>query len=340
LEVFDKFHRLSPEMYPDIDSFLDIKNEKRISVQSKLTCLLTSERHKSFRALLVGALVHHGAWFTSLQCPDAGRWVTVVPKHASFKFSNVQFQTLIRVRLFLEIVKLREGTICDCNRTPKVRVDKTCHHLLSGCGMQGLRHDQHDGVVLEISHMAGYCGLNVRREPIGIFHETEPDDGKKPDIIVLNPMISDLLPELDGTHPKLILDVMITNPVPGSQSGIYAPMTTGISRTVEHKANKAYKYKTDKYEKLAQDNGLSFLPLIFESTGRPHRDVVKFVKSMASDAAEVKKLSEDIIYGYVMNRVSCSLQKGLANTVNTRVCTLNGHMTRAANRGYAMSRDL
>jgi hypothetical protein len=60
---------------------------------------------------------------------------------------------------------------------------------------------------------------------------------------------------------------------------------------------------------------------------------------MAEDAAEVKKLDPAIIYGYVMNRLSCVFQKGISNTINTRVATLNGHLTRASNRGFAISRE-
>ena len=152
-------------------------------------------------------------------------------------------------------------------------------------------------------------------------------------------MISDTMPELDGTNSRLILDVQITSPIPGARLGIFKAMTTYISKKTENMADLAYKNKQDKYKEVALANGLSFLPIIYESTGRPHRDVVKFVRSMAHDSAEVKKLSEDIIFGYVMNRLSCVLQRGIANSVNTRVCTLNGHLTRAANRGYAMSRD-
>ncbi len=116
-------------------------------------------------------------------------------------------------------------------------------------------------------------------------------------------------------------------------------MSPYIAHKVEHAADKAFNYKIHKYATIAADNGLSFLPIIFESTGRPHKDVVKFVQSMAEDAAEVKKLDPAIIYGYVMNRLSCAFQKGISNTINTRVATLNGHLTRAANRGHVMSRD-
>jgi hypothetical protein len=64
--------------------------------------------------------------------------------------------------------------------------------------------------------MTAYCGYITRREPLGCFHGTEPNTGKKP---ISNPMVSKNLPELDGTNPRFILDVQITSPIPGVQSG-------------------------------------------------------------------------------------------------------------------------
>jgi hypothetical protein len=42
-------------------------------------------------------------------------------------------------------------------------------------------------LVLELSHMTAYCGYITRREPLGCFHGTEPNTGKKPDLIISNP---------------------------------------------------------------------------------------------------------------------------------------------------------
>ena len=63
------------------------------------------------------------------------------------------------------------------------------------------------------------------------------------------------------------------------------------------------------------------------------------MKIVASDAEDVKKISKEILYGYMMNSLSCVLQKGIANAINGRVCTLNGRLTRTATRGYGTSRD-
>ncbi len=96
---------------------------------------------------------------------------------------------------------------------------------------------------------------------------------------------------------------------------------------------------TRDYNIVAQENNLSFLPIIFETSGRPHPDVVKFVRAMADECAEAKGVSADIIYGYVMNSLSCVLQRGIANSINLRVNTLNGRQTRTARRGYGTSGD-
>ena len=71
---------------------------------------------------------------------------------------------------------------------------------------------------------------NVREE-LGCFRDADPENGKKPDITVINPMLSATndselnLVNGDGRIPKLILDVQITSPLKGSQSGVFERMT-------------------------------------------------------------------------------------------------------------------
>jgi hypothetical protein len=127
-----------------------------VSIQSKFTQYLADARLENFKSLLVGPLVHYGAWHTSLTNADGGRWLTVVPRMPKFKFDNAQFETSLRDRLFSPIRKLVAGTICSCNQTPRVRVDATGHHFMTACGMHGTRHDQHNMLVLELSQMTAY----------------------------------------------------------------------------------------------------------------------------------------------------------------------------------------
>ena len=116
-------------------------------------------------------------------------------------------------------------------------------------------------------------------------------------------------------------------------------MSTNLSRKTERAAKKAFAAKEKKYKQIATDNRLSFLPLIFESSGRPAETTVKFLKSMAKHAAEVKKINVNIVFSYMMTRLSCVIQRCVANSLNTRVNNLNSHATKAAARAYIVSAD-
>ncbi len=96
MDAFEKFRELQPLLYPDIPTFMAMKAEGQKSLQSKLTEHVATVRHVAFIAKLIGPLVHHGGWFTSLQHPDAGRWLTVCPRIAEYKFNNAQYVNVLQ----------------------------------------------------------------------------------------------------------------------------------------------------------------------------------------------------------------------------------------------------
>ena len=300
------------------------------SCQAILTRYLAVEQHEVFRNKLVGTLVNFGAWFTSLQSPDAGRWLTLCPKKPEFKFVNADYEISIRRRLFLPIPRIIPGTLCNCNLTPKVRLDLLGHHLVSACGIKKLVSHQHDEVANTIGGMASFCGFRNLREELACFKEADPDNNKRPDLSILRPPRMEEIVVVEGRDPKLILDVQITNPVPGSKKGVFLGMSLGASRKEGLAAGKAFNAKNRKYKGIASENGLSFLPLIFETTGRPHDKVMEFVKKLAHNAEEIKRIDKSIIYAYVMNRLSCTLQKSIAHTIITRMNGINCRTTLAA----------
>ena len=63
------------------------------------------------------------------------------------------------------------------------------------------------------------------REELGCFRGTDPENGKRPDISVINPLPSEDLVHSQGGTPKLVLDVQITCPIPGSQGGVFKHMS-------------------------------------------------------------------------------------------------------------------
>jgi hypothetical protein len=230
---------------------------------------------------------------------------------------------------------LYEGTICDCKR--KTVLDKYGHHFVSGCACYGKRTQQHDALSYATSGAISWCGLRNIREELGCFKEADPLNGKKPDISVIHPLPSDDLVDSQGRIPKLILDIQITSPVPGSQGGVFLTMTKNVANQENHEANRAFNSKNRKYGEIAKENGLSFLPIIFETTGRIHPKSLEFFDCLAAHAAEVKKIDKGIVYGYIMNKLSCTLQKSIAETINSRLHKVNGHLTRSAARHYSMS---
>ena len=114
-----------------------------------------------------------GAWVTSLMSDVAGKWLTVVPKLDKYKFSNLEYITNLRFRLFMPAKNVCEGVRCSCKKRPVV--DAYGHHLVTGCGVvDGFRHRIHDTMAHEFCSIASYCGLWVLREELGCFKLANP----------------------------------------------------------------------------------------------------------------------------------------------------------------------
>lgn len=309
------------------------------TVQSILTVIVTDKNLAEFKKKLVNPLNHELAFITSLQSSEAGRWLTVVPRSDEFRFHNAGYEAQLRYRLHLPVKLLVGGTVCDgCKK--KVVLDKTGEHLVSGCRCFGKRTHMHNGVASTLSTIISYCGFQNIREELSCFKEADPDNGKRPDISVLSaPFAQDLVVEADGRIPKLILDVQVTNVLKGTQDGVLEFMTSYMASKPNNMANKAFAGKMSKYKRIATDNGLSFLPIIFETTGRIHPRAVKFLESLAEHAAVVKGIKYSIVFGFIMNKLSCMFQKLIAETLNSRVNAINGRLTHAASKQFTFSHD-
>ncbi len=103
-----------------------------------------------------------------------------------------------------------------------------------------------------------------------------------------------------------------------------------MSLTPSRAAEKAFQGKNRKYLRIANVNGLSFKPIIFETNGRMHEDSVKFVRKYTKHASEVKGIEHSIVDGYAFNRLSCVIQKHIANAILTRSHSVNSHLPGSA----------
>jgi hypothetical protein len=286
------------------------------SVQHQLYTLQLRESLERFQAKLNGRLNNaHLAWFTSLRCKEAGAWLQAVPKFKALQLSNPEFAIALRLRLFLRQPMLTPGTRCTCKHHPVI--DQRCHHLLTGCGKDRCRVIAHDDQVATWSSILSYLGMRTKKEEGGLFHDLDPDDNHKPDISIVNPP-----PGSCSTAP-LLLDISITSPLTGVQAGIYSFIPLQAATKAGKAAMERAQCKDNKYRPLCRPNELgqarySFIPIVYETTGRMHKKLKTFLKAAVKEAARLKKIDDDNIMAYLLKRLSVSLQKSLAKSVLKR----------------------
>ena len=134
------------------------------------------------------------------------------------------------------------------------------------------------------------------------------------------------------------MDVQITNPIPGSRKGIVPDsFRVGQAKQPRRAAKKSYEGKVLKYGAISARNSLEFLPIIIETTGGMEEKARSYITSLSVEASQTKKIKASILYSYMMNRLSCTLQRNLANSIICRANTINGHGSQSTERTYTAS---
>jgi len=127
---------------------------------------------------------------------------------------------------------------------PIKTIDRFGYHI-TGCKKDGNAICLHDNVVHIVVTLFRSIGLSVALEPMHLFSDFEPDDNRRPDILIRNPY---------GGGRQIIIDVAVT--------GI-----DGTARTNNNKPNQPIiarrKQKTRKYEPTAEANHLYLSQLFF-----------------------------------------------------------------------------
>jgi hypothetical protein len=304
------------------------------SFQNHLSSLFIQSLHHSF----INSLSNHQqssklAWYTSISNSESGLWLTTIPKTERYIFSPEQFRVSLRYRFYLPQLPslLRPGLACDCASHPTL--DVRGHHLTTGCGRQGYRHRTHDFVAMEITRMLNYAGIWTKREENNCFQTIEnPDSQRRPDITVYN------APQL--YEQKLVMDLSITNPVPGSSKCSTASNLSVLeSLQVGRAANKMFNAKRSSYMDAAAQNNLDFLPFIFETTGYLHPGAKDFLAKIAKYAEEEKKIPWQTLLNYMLRNISIVLQRSQAAAILGRSFHLNGRHTENSLSNHALSYD-
>jgi hypothetical protein len=136
--------------------------------------------------------------------------------------------------------------------------------------------------VHEFKKLFEWAGLQTIREETYCFTQVHPEKQDRPDLSLPHP------PKRDK---KLLLDVVISNPVEGSQNAVPKIITKDNALKINAANQTAVIRKNTHYQQMSADNALGFLPLAFESTGRIHPDSMKFIKDVAHYAEETRKIN-------------------------------------------------
>lgn len=327
------------------------KSGERDTLQNKLTYHLQDQRKKTMKLFL-----EHDPdrfvnlrWWNSLQNAEAGAWLDVIPKIAKFTMRSSEFRTALLYRYRVPIPSIRDGTRCDCKVTTSVNGHRqTCHpkldlfgyHLSTGCGKDSHRINTHNMLVLELNSLLRYAGGYTVREERHCFSRDLPDNNHRPDISILNPE------GLQLPGKKVLLDVAVTCPLDGAQSGkIKTPTLQDAKRPLSANATSMFNSKLNKYRGIFEAceaatpnfdrTSYVIYPMVFESTGGIHPDSLKFLRDVLKKAAEVVRFPEENLTRYFMKRLSVCLQIQLARAINSRISKLMAHEDFQNDRNFA-----
>jgi hypothetical protein len=293
--------------------------------QSKLSNILADIRKLDFKDRINDS-TRYVAWMKSLECSEAGMWLSAIPKYHGNVLSNSEFRTSLCTRLFIEHSCIIRGSRCTCKNKPSL--DPLGHHLMTGCNIEGCRTRTHDMLVLKINDMLRYCGQRTQLEEQRCFQGVDPDNNKRPDISIFN---------LPWHARKFLLDLQISNPIPGSSFGAEnnRQLTAAQAAVQGRVAQKAFQGKMQIMQTVIQ-NDLGFLPIIFETAGYVHKDTITFFKKLAAHAEEEKKIPKAVLYRFMMTQFSVCQQRHQARAILQRSSSLNGRSSiQLSGHGFA-----
>jgi hypothetical protein len=138
-----------------------------------------------------------------------------------------------------------------------------------------------------VSALCRYAGLRSREEEVGVFNERFPECNRVPDITICR----------GGLHCKdIVLDVPVACPLPGAELTNAQGLTRKEAGVKGRAALARQNQKTGKYQVIAQENNLDFVPAIFESTGYMDDVLSAFVNKVVTHASELRCIPKDVLY--------------------------------------------
>jgi hypothetical protein len=300
----------------NMNTIFDIKCTVDTTLQYKLTDMMVVQRINVFKSGITDN--SYLSWLTSLSSAESGKWLDAIPKFFNTTFSDSLFTIMFCNRLYMKHSCIDTGKRCDCARN--VILDAKGHHFISGCPKHNMIKKQHDILNYELKRLLEWSGLSVIREEVRCFQAVNPESNDRPDLTIRRP------PKRDK---PLVIDTVISNPVPGSMKAVPSVLTKNKASKVNRANELAFQKKNEHYKELATANGFGFLPFAFESTGRIHPKTMEFLQEVGKYAAEYRKISYSIVINYILTCISSTLQREIANNIQYRAFKINGSVFEA-----------
>uniref|UniRef100_A0A0G4HD04 Uncharacterized protein n=1 Tax=Chromera velia CCMP2878 TaxID=1169474 RepID=A0A0G4HD04_9ALVE len=201
----------------------------------------------------------------------ASAWLSAIPSSGWLRFPPAVYRVALHIRLGLPIPEIRRAGLCVCGSllNPRGHHAQKCpnrggvhwqHEQIKGAFTQILRGLRHTHVLEETTF--GHLGVTTdsrlteeRNKRVNLFASLSNGD-------------------------TLLANVSVTFPISSDASRLRTR-----SKTVRAAAKTKSEEKVRKYAVAARAVGLRFVPLVFETFGRPDRETVSFVKELVSVAS-------------------------------------------------------
>ena len=210
------------------------------------------------------------AWFLSCCQFNAGAWLNSIPSLRFFQVGSVEFRTMLRIRLGLNLARAEHVSRCRCER-PVDRSFRNGRHWMTVC-RNSHRTLLHNGTRDLIAKMYRALGVAAETEVRGLYLQLTSHGEYKPADVLLPASAT-------GEGRAWALDVAYVDPTSQTSLG-YQSHKRALAAT-----KKRYQEKMTSHRKQAEAagaEGLLFVkkPLVFEATGGMSEETQKWWESV------------------------------------------------------------
>ena len=302
LQAVRRLNALDPSV--TVESIVNMKADDRHKLQHKLSLPARDRCTKNLIDELSSSRdpddIRHLAMLLSGQGSAASAWVRAVPKTDKTTMSPAIYREALRSRLLVGKPNHIEGEICPCsiNRKKKVTLDPWGDHTRC-CKLSNVQtvvtHTRLTGAIKEF--MTVTVGTTVDMEPQRGFAKADPMSESRLDLKYIT---------IGGKDQGY--DATVAN-------AIQADLTWKKAKVAGRAAADAEKRKKLVYDNICERNDINFIPIAYETGGRPG---ALWVKEMNRMLAMHPDGGHPGFRNYFDTNISVALQTGIANASLTR----------------------